>query len=63
MGALIQSLAQMPAGARPGLLDMFFHAGAVGWTVAGVLILLSLGSWAIMIGKFFHFRRAARQSE
>ncbi len=63
MGALIQSLAQMPAGARPGLLDMFLHAGVMGWTVAVVLVVLSLGSWAIMIGKFFHFRRAARQSE
>ncbi len=63
MFVLIQTLAQMPASARPGLLQMFLHAGPVGWIVAGVLVLLSLGSWAIMIGKFFHFRRAARQSE
>lgn len=60
---LIQTLAQMPASARPGMLEMFMHAGPMAWIVAGVLITLSLGSWAIMIGKFFHFRRATRQSE
>ena len=63
MVAVVQILAQMPAGSRPGLLEMFLHAGAMAWVVAGVLVLLSLGSWAIMIGKFFHFRRATRQSE
>ena len=60
---LIQTLAQMPASARPWMLEMFMHAGPMAWIVAGVLITLSLGSWAIMIGKFFHFRRATRQSE
>jgi biopolymer transport protein TolQ len=63
MGTLIQILAQMPATGRPGLLGMFLHAGPMAWIVAGVLVLLSLGSWAIMIGKFFHFRRATHQSE
>ena len=63
MFALLQTLAQMPANARPGLLEMFLHAGFMGWAVAGVLVILSLGSWAIMIGKFFHFRKASRQSE
>jgi len=63
MFPLLQTLAQMPAGGRPGLFEMFLHAGPMAWIVAGVLVLLSLGSWAIMIGKFFHFRRAARQSE
>ncbi len=60
---LVQTLAQLPADGRLGLLEMFLHAGAMAWIVAGVLVALSLGSWAIMIGKFFHFRRAARQSE
>ncbi len=63
MGALVQIVAQLPPGSRPGLVEMFLHAGAMAWIVAGVLIVLSLGSWAIMIGKYFHFRRAARQSE
>ena len=63
MSALLQTLVQLPAGGRPGLLEMFLHAGAMAWIIAGVLVVLSLGSWAIMIGKFFHFRRAARQSE
>jgi biopolymer transport protein TolQ len=63
MTALVQILAQMSASGRPGILEMFLHAGFMGWIVAGVLIVLSLGSWAIMIGKFFHFRRAAHQSE
>ncbi len=63
MFALVQILAQLPSGAGPGLLEMFLHAGPMAWIVAGVLVLLSLGSWAIMIGKFFHYRRAARQSE
>ena len=60
---LVEIVAQMPIDARPGILDMFLRAGAMAWIVAGVLIVLSLGSWAIMIGKFFHFRKAARQSE
>ncbi len=63
MGAWVQILAQMPAGSRPDLLEMFLHAGPSAWIVAGILVVLSLGSWAIMIGKFFHFRRASRQSE
>jgi biopolymer transport protein TolQ len=53
----------MPVDARPGLFDMFLHAGWMAWLVAGLLVALSLGSWAIMIGKFFHFRRAAHQTE
>ena len=60
---LLQTVAQMPGNGRPGLLEMFLHAGPMAWIVAGVLVLLSLGSWAIMIGKYFHFRRAAHQSE
>ena len=63
MGATIQLLAQIPAADRPGLLEMFLHAGPMAWIVAGVLVILSLGSWAIMIGKYFHFRRATHQSE
>ncbi len=55
-------VAQLSPAARPGLLELFAHAGVMAWVVAGTLVLMSIVSWAIMIGKYFHFKRAERQS-
>lgn len=58
---LLQSifiLVQLEGLSRPGILQMFSELGPMGWLVAGTLIALSLGSWTIMISKFFQFRRA-----
>ncbi|MGB6334221.1 MAG: MotA/TolQ/ExbB proton channel family protein [Thermoanaerobaculia bacterium] len=51
-------LVQLEGLSRPGILQMFSELGPMGWLVAGTLIGLSLGSWTIMISKFFQFRRA-----
>jgi biopolymer transport protein TolQ len=51
-------LVQLEGLSRPGILQMFTELGPMGWLVAGTLIALSLGSWTIMISKFFQFRRA-----
>lgn len=56
----IHLLAQIPEG--PGIFELFLRGGAMGKFVFAVLLLLSLGSWAIMVGKYFQFRRARRQS-
>lgn len=55
-------IAQIGEPATPGLIEMFLHTGPMAWLVAGLLILLSLGSWTVMIAKFLHFRRATSQS-
>lgn len=49
--------ATSPAG-RPGLLEVFFQAGPMAWTVALVLLALSVGSWSIMLGKYLQLQRA-----
>jgi len=51
-------LVQLEGLSRPGIWQMFSELGPMGWLVAGTLIGLSLGSWTIMISKFFQFRRA-----
>jgi len=56
-------LAQVGQPATPGLLSMFLHSGPMAWLVAGLLIMMSLGSWAIIIAKFLHLRRATGQTE
>ena len=56
-------LAQVGQPATPGLLSMFLHSGPMAWLVAGLLIMMSLVSWAIIIAKSFHLHRAAAQTE
>lgn len=56
-------LAQVGQPATPGLLSMFLHSGPMAWLVAGLLISMSLASWAIIIAKSLHLRRAAAQTE
>ena len=56
-------LAQIGDPAAPGLLQMFLHTGPVAWFVAGLLITMSLASWAIIIAKTLHLRRARAQTD
>jgi biopolymer transport protein TolQ len=56
-------VAQIGEPAAPGLIQMFLHTGPVAWLVAGLLIAMSLASWAIMIAKAMHLRRAGNQTE
>jgi biopolymer transport protein TolQ len=51
-------LAQAPG----GLAEAFSRSGAMASFVLGLLALFSLVSWAILLWKLVHFRRARRQS-
>ena len=55
-------IAQIGAPKRPNLLEIFLQAGLMAWVVAGILVLLSLASWAIAFGKWRQMRRADRAS-
>ncbi len=56
-------LAQLEGATRPGVVELFMRSGPMGWLVAGTLVLMSLVSWSIMIGKYLHFRRAEADSQ
>lgn len=56
-------LAQIGEPAGPGMVQMFLHSGPMAWLVAGLLIGMSLVSWAIMIAKALHLQRATAQSQ
>jgi biopolymer transport protein TolQ len=45
-----------------GLFDFFTESGPIAKLILGILGLFSLVSWAIIVGKAFQIRRAARQS-
>lgn len=60
--ALIPLLAQTHSPAGPGILELFWQAGFTEKFVLALLIFLSIGSWAIMIGKFLQIRRARQQT-
>lgn len=47
----------------PGMLDFFVRGGPMGKFIFVLLVLFSVGSWAVIFGKLLHFRRADRQSE
>lgn len=57
------SVAQVGSPATPGLLEMFFHSGPMAWLIAGLLIGMSLVSWAIIISKALMMRRAESQTD
>jgi biopolymer transport protein TolQ len=44
------------------ILRYFLESGPVGKIVLGVLLLFSIASWTVMIGKWMHFRRVERQN-
>ena len=50
-----------PAG--PGMFRFFLQAGPMAKFILALLVLFSIGSWAIIFGKLVQFRRADRQSE
>jgi biopolymer transport protein TolQ len=54
-------LAVAPA-SRFGIVGFFSEAGTVAYIVLGILLGFSVISWAVMLGKLTHFRRADRQT-
>lgn len=42
----------------PGMIELFMQTGLMEKFILVLLVFLSLGSWAIMIGKYFHLRKA-----
>lgn len=55
---------QIGGGAEgPGMFRFFAQGGPMGKFILGLLVLFSVGSWAIIFGKLVHFRRADGQSE
>ena len=52
-----------PEERRPGILDFFLQSGPMAKLVFAILVLFSLASWAIIIGKLVQLRRADQQSE
>lgn len=63
MFAVAAFLAQIGEPEAPGIFQMFLQTGPVAWLVAGLLIAMSLVSWAIIIAKAMHLGRASNQSE
>ncbi|MEO8276397.1 MAG: MotA/TolQ/ExbB proton channel family protein [Thermoanaerobaculia bacterium] len=57
----ILMIAQTPPPSTTGLADAFQQSGAMAQIVLGLLLLLSIGSWAIFLWKLIHLRRADRQ--
>ena len=53
----------MPEEAHSGILSMVFGSGIVVQGVLYLLIVLSIGSWAITIAKFLQMRRARTDSD
>jgi biopolymer transport protein TolQ len=54
-------IAQTPTPATTGLGEAFGQAGPMAQAVLGLLIVFSIGSWAIFFWKLVHLRRADRQ--
>lgn len=57
------SLLLAQAASRPGIWEIFLGSGVMAKFVFGGLAFLSVGSWAIMISKALHFRKADRHGE
>jgi biopolymer transport protein TolQ len=51
-----------PVNNGSAIVEMLQNSGPIAMTVLAVLLIASLFSWAIIIGKFFAFRRARAQS-
>ena len=59
--SLIQ-VAQTPTPATTGLAEAFGRSGPMAQVVLGLLLVFSIGSWAVFLWKIVHLRRADRQS-
>ena len=57
------TLAQIGHTQEGSIIDIFLGVGWMGKSVFLVLLLFSLASWTIMVGKYFQLRRAARHTE
>src|SRR6202050_3221651 len=55
-------VAPPPVSELSGIVEMFQNSGPIALTVLGALLVASLFSWAIILGKWASFRRAAAQS-
>ena len=51
-----------PTNSGSAILEMIQNSGVIAMTVLGVLLVASLFSWAIILGKWVAFRRARAQS-
>jgi biopolymer transport protein TolQ len=63
MGLISFLFFQLGPDRTPGLLNFFWESGPMAKVILGTLVLFSLGSWAIMIGKAVQLNKADRQSE
>ena len=48
---------------KPSLFGLFWESGPMGKVILSILVLFSLLSWAIMLGKLAQYSRADRQSK
>ena len=63
MGLTMFLMFQLGPERGPSLFDFFKQSGPMAKVILALLALMSLGSWAIMIGKLVQLRRADQQSE
>ena len=56
-------VAQLSGESGTSLYEQFMQAGFMAKFVFGVLALMSIVSWAIIVSKFFEFKRAAGQTD
>jgi biopolymer transport protein TolQ len=64
-GLLSSTVAQVSVGApgsRAGILEQFLQSGPMGKAVFALLVLFSLVSWTIMLGKYFQLGRSNRHT-
>ena len=59
---VMMMLAQPLDADRPGILDFFGEAGLMAKVVLGILVVFSLVSWAIMLGKAMELRKVGAQN-
>ncbi len=63
MGLIAFMMFQLGPETGPSLFDFFKQSGPMAKAILGLLALMSLSSWAVMIGKLVQLRRADQQSE
>jgi biopolymer transport protein TolQ len=63
MGLISFLFFQLGPDRGPSLLDFFWGSGPMAKIILATLVLFSLGSWAVMIGKAVQLNKADRQSE
>lgn len=57
--ALVTFLAQAQPPLGPSLFELFWGSGVMAKFILGLLLVLSLGSWAIMLGKYRQLKRSS----